>query len=194
MYKKVNITENHLQALILFTKGYNKEYYIREVQRLLKISPRASQLILDNLEKLGALKSKTRGKIKLYSLKKENEISKQYIKLAEKYKLITFLTEKTEIKHLLKEINNISPRTTLIIFGSYAKNIEKKGSDLDILAITGVSFNKKDIENLEKTHTFKISVKTVKTTEFDKNDTLIKEVTENHVILQNGDLFIDLVW
>jgi PAS domain S-box-containing protein len=51
MYKKVNITENHLQILSLFTNGFENEYYIREIERLLKISPRTSQLILEDLER-----------------------------------------------------------------------------------------------------------------------------------------------
>ena len=55
MYKKVNITENHFRILSLFSNGFDREYYIREVQRLLKISPRTSQLILADLEKKAIL-------------------------------------------------------------------------------------------------------------------------------------------
>ena len=64
MYNKINITENHLQVLLLFTDGFDREYYIREVERLLKISPRTAQLILEDLEAKGILEPKTRGKIK----------------------------------------------------------------------------------------------------------------------------------
>jgi len=194
MYEKVKITENHLQILILFTKGYDKEYYVREVQKLLKISPRTAQLILEDLEKKGVLLSKTRGKIKIYSLKKENEISRAYIILAEQYKLICFLNKKIEIKHLLREIKKISPNTTLVIFGSYAKGTEKRGSDLDILAIINGDFDKQSVKALEKMHTFKINIKTVKIDNFDKDDILIKEVWDNHIILQNSELFVDLIW
>lgn len=194
MYEKVNITENHLQVLNLYTKGYEKGYYVREVQKLLGISPRTSQLVLEDLEKKGVLKSRRRGKIKLYFLNKQNEISRTYIILVEQYKLITFLDEREEIKHLLKEIKEISPNVTLVIFGSYAKGTEKKGSDLDILAIVDGDFDKKSIEKLEKMHTFKINIKTVKMGDFNKNDVLIKEVLKNHVILQNNELFVDLAW
>ena len=50
MYDKLNITENHLQALSLFTNGFDNEFYIREAQRTLKISPRTSQTVLADLE------------------------------------------------------------------------------------------------------------------------------------------------
>ena len=64
MYKKIRITENTLQVLSLFTNDFNREYYIREVKKLLKISPRTAQLILEDLEDKGVIESKTKGKIK----------------------------------------------------------------------------------------------------------------------------------
>ena len=51
MYEKLDITENTLKVLSLFTNGFDKTYYIREVERLLKISPQTSQVILEDLEK-----------------------------------------------------------------------------------------------------------------------------------------------
>ena len=68
MYEKVNITENTLQVLSLFTNDFSSEYYIREVEKILKISPRTAQLILENLENKGIVESKMRGKIKNYKL------------------------------------------------------------------------------------------------------------------------------
>ena len=45
MYNKINITENGLQIISLFTNGFDREYYIREVEKLLKISSRTAQLM-----------------------------------------------------------------------------------------------------------------------------------------------------
>jgi hypothetical protein len=70
MYEKLNITENHLRVLSLFTAGFEREYYIREVQKLLKISPRTAQLALAYLENSNVLESKLKGKIRAYRLKK----------------------------------------------------------------------------------------------------------------------------
>ncbi len=64
MYEKINITENHLNILSLFTRGFDSAYYIREVEKILKISHRTAQLILEDLEKKAVLGSKTRGKIR----------------------------------------------------------------------------------------------------------------------------------
>ncbi|PIY59802.1 hypothetical protein COY95_05170, partial [Candidatus Woesearchaeota archaeon CG_4_10_14_0_8_um_filter_47_5] len=85
MVTKVNDIE--LRILTLFTKGYTKEFYIREVEKLLSVSSRTALVTLDKLEKKGILESSTRGKIKAYSIKKAL-ISKEYFLLAEQYKRI----------------------------------------------------------------------------------------------------------
>ena len=64
MYKKIRITENTMQILSLFINDFAREYYIREVEKLLEISPRTAQLILEDLEDKGVIESKTKGKLK----------------------------------------------------------------------------------------------------------------------------------
>ena len=134
MYEKVNkLTETHLRVLSIFTNGFERDYYIREVQKLLKISPRTAQLILNNLEKRTILESKSRGKIKIYKIKK-NIIAKQYLVLAENYKKIRFLEQKPLIKQIIEKIMPFVDGV-MVVFGSYAKNLEKNNSDLDIFII-----------------------------------------------------------
>ena len=45
MYNELNITENRLQIISLFMNEFNREHYVREVEKLIKISPRTAQLI-----------------------------------------------------------------------------------------------------------------------------------------------------
>ena len=142
MYDKLNITENHLQAISLFTNGFNREYYIREVQKLLKISPRTSQLILNDLEDKGILESKTKGKIRTYKIK-SNSLSKKYIILVEQYKAIAFFEKNQIVKELIEKITPFIEGIG-IIFGSYAKGIAEKESDLDIFVIG--KYNKEGIK------------------------------------------------
>ena len=91
MVTKVNDTD--LKILSLFTKGYNKEYYIREVEKLLNVSSRTALVTLAKLEKKGILEMKAKGKIKIYSIKKST-LSREFFLLTEQYKRIQFL-EKT---------------------------------------------------------------------------------------------------
>ena len=119
MYNKINITENNLQVLSLFTNGFDREYYIREVEKLLEISPRTAQLILEDLENKGIVESKTRGKIKSYKLRM-NELSKRYLTFVEQYKTISFMKKNLLVKEVIEKISPFVYGIG-IIFGSYAK-------------------------------------------------------------------------
>ena len=192
MYDKLNITENHLQVLSLFTNGFNREYYIREVQKLLKISPRTSQLILNDLENKGILESKTKGKIKAYTIKR-NSLSQRYIIFCEQYKAIAFLEKKLIIKEIIEKINPFIEGIG-IVFGSYAKDIAKKDSDLDIFVIG--KYNKEKIKKVSKTYSIEISIKCYPLKTFEKNlanDILLKEILKNHIIFLNVEQFIKAV-
>ena len=192
MYKKLNITENHIQALVLFTNGFYTDYYIREVQKLLGISPRTAQLVLEKLETKGILESKTRGKIKSYTLKK-NSTSQRYLTFAEQYKALTFF----ERNHLLNEVlDKIRPfiKGIGVIFGSYAKGTATKDSDIDLF-IAGTHDAEK-IKQISKTYKIEISIKCYPQKTFEKGirtDFLTKEILKNHIIFFGAEDFMQAV-
>ncbi len=192
MYDKLNITENHLRVLSLFTDGYNRGYHIREVEKLLMISPRTAQLVLEALEHKGIIASTTKGKTKDYLLKRSTSCQR-YMFFAEQYKAITFFEKKLMIKEI---IDKISPLISGIgiIFGSYAKGIEKKHSDLDVF-IAG----KCDVPGIRKVselYGVDVSVKCYPLRTFEKNvgnDVLLKEILKNHVVFLGLEQFVKAV-
>src|SRR3989344_985654 len=155
MYEKIKITENTLQVLSLFTNDFSSEYYIREVEKLLKISPRTAQLILEDLENKGIIESKTKGKIKIYKLN-PSEFTKKYILLVEQYKAIAFLEKRLLIKEIIEKITPYI-KGIGIIFGSYVKGLEKEGSDLDIF-IAG-DYNHDELKKVSRNLGIEISAK-----------------------------------
>jgi len=192
MYKKLNITENHLQVLSLFTKGFDKEYYIREVQKILKISPRTAQIILNDLENKTILESSVKGKIKTYKIKK-NYVAEEYMVLAEHYKKIVFLETHELIREVLAKITPLIKGLGLV-FGSYAKALEKEESDLDIF-VAG-SYDKKSVKKISKTYGIEISIKSYPLNIFEeniKNDILVKEVLKDHITFLNAEEFVKMV-
>lgn len=192
MYDKLNITENHLQALLLFTNGFDREYYIREVEKLIKISPRTAQLILGDLENKGILESKTKGKIRAYVLKR-NGLSRRYIVFAEQYKAIAFLEKNPMINEILEKASPFI-RGIGVIFGSYAKGTADKDSDLDIF-VAG-EYDKEGVKKVSGTYSIDMSVKCYPLKTFEKNianDVLIKEVLKNHIAFLNAEQFIRTV-
>ena len=193
MYKKIKFTENTLQVLSLFTNDFNREYYVREVQKLLKISPRTAQLILKDLEDKGVIESKIRGKIRTYKIKL-SEFTRRYLIFVEQYKAIAFLEKKLLIKEIIEKITP-HIKGIGIIFGSYVKGLEKKGSDLDIF-IAG-NYNNEEIKKVSKNLGIDISIKCYPLKTFEKNmakDILLKEVLKNHVVFLNVEQFIQRVF
>ena len=189
MYEKIKVTENTLQVLALFTNDFNREYYVREVEKLLKISPRTAQLILEDLEDKGVLESKTRGKIKIYKIRL-SESAKRYLVFVEQYKAIAFLEKNLLIKEFVEKI---SPHIKGIgvIFGSYAKGMEDKGSDLDIF-VAG-DCDKDEIKRVSKNLGIGISIKCYPLKSFEKNinrDILLKEILKNHIVFVNVEQFV----
>lgn len=192
MYNKINITENGLQIISLFTNGFDREYYIREVEKLLKISPRTAQLILEDLENKGIIESKVKGKIKSYKLK-INELSNRYLTFVEQYKSIAFMEKNLLIKEVIEKINPFIEGIG-IIFGSYAKGISNKESDLDIF-VAG-QYEKEGIKKVSRNFGIEISIKCYPLKTFEKNvnqDILLKEVLKNHLVFKNTELFIQKV-
>ena len=192
MYNKINITENGLQIISLFTNGFDRDYYIREVEKLLKISPRTAQLILEDLENKGIIESKMKGKIKSYKLK-INELSKRYLAFVEQYKSIAFMEKNFLVKEVIEKISHFIDGIG-IIFGSYAKGISNKESDLDIF-IAG-HYEKEEIKKVSRNLGIEISIKCYPLNTFEKNvnqDILLKEVLKNHIVFKNAELFIQKV-
>ena len=193
MYKKIKFTENTLRVLSLFTNDFNREYYVREVKRLLKISPRTAQLILEDLEDKGIIESKTKGKIKIFKLN-PSEFTKRYLIFVEQYKVIAFLEKKLLIKEIIEKV---APhiKGIGIIFGSHVKGLEKEGSDLDIFIVG--SYNNDEIKKISKTLGIEISIKCYPLKTFEKNikkDILLKEILKNHVVFLNVEQFIQKVF
>lgn len=195
MYEKVNITENGLRVLSLFTYGFTKEHYIREVQKILAISPRTAQLILEDLENRGILESKIRGKIKLYALK-ISYFSKRYLLLAENYKTIAFMEKNLFIKEVLEKISPFIDGVG-ILFGSYAKGTFSSSSDLDIF-VAG-EYDREEVRKVSKNLGVEISVQCYPLKTFEKNisrdpkDFLLKEILKNHFIFKEAERFIEMV-
>ena len=192
MYNKINITENGLQIISLFTNGFDREYYIREVEKLLKISPRTAQLILEDLENKGIIESKVKGKIKSYKLK-INELSNRYLTFVEQYKSIAFMEKNLLVKEVIEKIGHFIDGIG-VIFGSYAKGISNKESDLDIF-VAG-DYEKEEIKKISRNLGIEISIKCYPLKTFEKNvnqDSLLKEVLKNHIVFKNMELFIQKV-
>ena len=187
MINKINNIQ--LETLSLFTKGYDKEYYIREVTRKLKVSPRTALITLAKLEKRGILESKTKGRIKFYSIRKSG-LSREFMVLTEQYKKIRFLEKNPLIREVLEKTDGFM-KGIVIVFGTYAKGTQKEDSDLDLF-IAG-RHDERRIKHFGKKYGIEVNVKNYPLKIFEKGigeDVLLREIAENHVIIRDAEGFV----
>lgn len=174
------------------TKDYTLEVVIellkssshaRELARKINMSHMGVNKILLNLKKRNAADYIIEGKNKVYSLKKTIE-SGAYIVMAEKYKLIKTIQKYPLLRNIADKLQSNDNIIIALLFGSYAKGIAGKESDIDIYIETKDKNLKKEVESINT----KISVKIGK---YDESNLLIKEINKNHVILKGVEAYYD---
>lgn len=185
MYQKRN---KGLKVLSLYTKGYKKKFYLREISKLTSIALKTTQTTLARLEEENILKSEKRGKNKYFKLNLDNIQTKFYLLQSEIYKTELFLEKYPQFKTFLKSIKS---KMAIVVFGSFAKMTVKRDSDLDLLLIGDEKIPKHLIPN--EVHEVKLT-KEVFSKSLKKEEDLIKEIEENHIILNNHSFYINKMW
>ena len=189
MSKKIDICENDLNILTLFSDGYDREYHIREICSYLPISHGTSQTILSRLEEKQVLVSSQRGNTRIFRIKK-GEIAMQYFILVEHFKKIRFLQQNPYISEILNKIYAYADGT-MLLFGSYAKGTESKDSDIDIF-IGGIC-NEKEIARIGRIYDKEINLKHYPSPAFTPagwQDPLLIEIRKNHSVWKNAETFV----
>lgn len=138
---------------------------------------------LNNLKKENVLDSRNEGKNKIFYLKK-NLVSNVYVFSAELYKLTKLLRSNPKLSVILEEILKKTDEKLIVLFGSYAKDLAKKDSDIDIYIETKNRGVKKSIEDIHSKINVKIGT-------FDTKSPLIKEIIKNHIILRGIEVFYE---
>ncbi|MBS3145687.1 nucleotidyltransferase domain-containing protein [Candidatus Woesearchaeota archaeon] len=176
MAQKRNNVE--LDILELLLKSDN---HVRGIAK--KLDESHSTILLNNLQKENVIDSRKEGKNKIFYLKK-NLISRSYILTTELHKLAKLLRKHPELSVIFEEILQKSDEKLIILFGSYAKGLEKKDSDIDIYIETKSRNVKKVIEDIYSKINVKIGT-------FDTKSPLIKEIIKEHIILRGIEVFYD---
>lgn len=159
------------------------ENHVRGIAKKLNESHSTILRKLNNLKKENVIDSRNEGKNKIFFLK-NNIISRNYILNAELHKLTKLLREHPELSIIFEEILKKTDEKLLVLFGSYAKGLAKKESDIDIYIET----KKRSIKNMVEEIHSKINVK-IGT--FDSKSPLIKEIIKNHIIIKGFEAFYE---
>ena len=176
--------KNNLDLEIISVLLRNKTH-LREIARTLNESHSTILRKINELLKENVLDYKKEGKNKVFFIK-NNIKAKNYVYSAEIHKLNKLLKKHPEISVILGDIKKDFSKGMIILFGSYAKGIPKKDSDIDIYLET----KDNNLKNKVKETNSKLSIKIGK---FDTESLLIKEIIKNHIIIRGLEDFYERV-
>ena len=166
----------------------DENYYVRELAGLIDEDAGNLSRELRKLEEEGLYRSFSRGRVKFYSLNKTYQLFSEL-------KKIVFKTEGVEgsLKDLVTRYKGIS---CAFIYGSYAKNKEKKTSDIDLVLVGKLPQAEftQQIRNLESKLNREINFTVYKKEEFNKESQkeggFLHLITNGKIILLKGTLDI----
>ncbi|MCK5321384.1 nucleotidyltransferase domain-containing protein [Candidatus Pacearchaeota archaeon] len=157
--------------------------HARALAKKIKTNPMMISRKIKELCDSNVFDYKEEGKNKVYFVKDTAE-ARTYINMAENYKLIKILERCPFLRLVVDEIQKNKKIGLAILFGSHAKGLERKDSDVDIYIETLDRKIKNGLELIDS----KLSIKIGK---YDKKNLLIKEIEKNHIILKGVERFYD---
>ena len=131
MLKTIFGSKTRINILKLFIFNPEREYYVREIERLIKTSFDLVRRELIHLETIGLLKSRVSGKQKYYTLNTEHMLFPEFKSMILKTAGIGDI-----IQGAIKDRNDI---LVAFIYGSYAKDTENAESDIDLFVVGDIS-------------------------------------------------------
>ncbi|MGK0209353.1 MAG: putative nucleotidyltransferase [Patescibacteria group bacterium] len=186
-----NIGQNWQASLIPFTNNYDARLTASEISRKIGVPNRTVSRVLSRLVTLNLIRYLVEGKNKKYFLNADDERARLVLVCVEAYKSLLFIMEQ---KKVWLKIHEVAQEVECVLFGSYAKGISTKDSDIDLLIIGERSekLNKIISQSSITIHVHYSSMK-----EFEKKlkqkNTLTIEILRDHVIF-GGTAFVDVCW
>lgn len=109
--------------LKFFIENPSREFYFKEVHRKTKVAKASLINWLNKFVEMGILTKKTRGRLRIYSLKSDDPLVRQ----------LRILMSVSALLPLAREIGKMGAEAYL--YGSVARGEEVEGSDVDLLIL-----------------------------------------------------------
>ena len=136
------------------------------------------------------LKKEKKERFVFYRLNLENPLTKEYLILCEKERLLDFLEKNTLFSRLYNELSEFFNDSKLLLFGS---SLERKGyNDIDLLIFSKNKNIKQTLHKFEQTYSKKIHM--IQTEEQRLTNTLIQEIRKRHIIFNNHEYFMGVLY
>lgn len=180
------LDDRRIDVMEEFLRDFSSKATGSSIAKKKKLNQKSVSNILNELEKESILKSEIQGRNKLYSLNMDNKDSvKKFLASVENLREIRFYKKYPLIKEISSKIAG-HIKGSAAIFGSYAKNLAKKGSDLDILVVGKV--DEREIDKISEIYRIEINIKAYSS--LLRMDALIKEVMGSHIAIKGAEDFV----
>ncbi len=168
------------EVILALLRGEN---HVRAIAKLINTNHMTVSRTLKLLRLQNVLDYREEGKNKVYFFKTGAE-ARVAINMAEQYKLTRTLEKYPELRLLIEEIQRDQKIKLAILFGSYAKGLAKEGSDIDIYIESEDQSIKQKLKILDARASVKLG-------KYDADNTLIKEIDKNHVIIKGVEKYYE---
>lgn len=185
--KKLSEKYTDIKILAHFLANPTRRFYIKELSRLLKISPRSAQEATKMFASDEILSKEEIGRTYLYKLNNDLPL----VAALKKTYALSLLHDLKIVEKFLENDENI---ISLAIYGSYSSGRYDEKSDLDIIVITPAlkSIYKKLREELGKLLNLEVSIEIFTLADWDKlsknNDAFRLEVIKNNTVLYGSEI------
>ena len=160
-----------------------KERHVRGLAQALHASHSTVSRKLNSLQRENVLDSRKEGRNKVFFLKK-NIAARGYVLQAESHKLTELVRQYPELSVIFAEILKKADEKLIVLFGSYAKGLAKRDSDIDIYIETKSRNVQKTVEGIHSKIHVKIGA-------FDISSSLIQEIIKDHIIIRGIEAFYE---
>jgi len=138
---------------------------------------------LRDLEQENIVDFRVEGKNKTFTIKRSIE-GRNAAMIAELYRQSLVVSRYPVLRGIFHAVHEMPDVPLALLFGSYAKGLATKESDIDMFLETMDPGRKKQLEQ-------KHSRLSVKTGRFDTDDLLVREIMKDHVIIRGVELYFE---
>jgi predicted nucleotidyltransferase len=195
------LTTTETEILELFVNNIYLELSINSIAKKLKKHYRVVRVNVLSLIKKNLLNSKDLAGARIISLNIKDVFLAIYMPYAEEASSFDEIFEiLPQVSDIIKKAREISSFFTLGIFGSYAENTQKKGSDIDFFLICHKDYHKKYTNMInqfpaiqELIHWNVFTIEEFKEGLKAKGTLIYKEIVKNKRIIKGAELFYNIV-
>ncbi len=180
---------NYYTYLEIYLDNLDKHVNLNEFEKHFKRPHQTIKRYLDNLVKNKILLEEKKARFRFYTLNKENQLIFEYISICEKQRLFRLL-EKPLLRRLYDFLTPHLANNKILVFGS---SLTKKSfSDIDLLILSDDAEILETLDKFQKTYS--VEIHAIQTSSENLGQAFIKEIIQNHVILNRHDYFVKLLY